>query len=135
MDVGEARVVELDDFTAVVEHEGESEARPGYRARFELPGGRISPSEVIRLAADRLDEAQFDEIVTRMSIDRRPFTQKDFHVFAPDYEFEWEVPLRETGVDTMEGIPEQNLQRFLDPAKSHINVGLRCAYSTDGASH
>lgn len=75
VEVGEARVVGVDDFSAVVEHEGEREARTGYRVRFELPGGRISPSEMIRLAADRLDEEQFDEVVRRL-LEERDKTRK-----------------------------------------------------------
>jgi len=72
VDVGEARVVQLDDLSAVVEHVGERDARPGYRVRFELPGGRISPAAVIRLAAERLDEAQFDELVLSVIADLLP---------------------------------------------------------------
>lgn len=66
VDVGSALVARADDLGAELEAEGEAEIRPGYLVEFQVSAERVAPAEVLRLARQRLEEGQFDEIAERM---------------------------------------------------------------------
>ncbi len=67
--VNRGEVIELDEFTAVLEVEPEFMILPGYSADFEIPRNRISPLGIVDLARSRL-EARTTVSDLRALIDR-----------------------------------------------------------------
>ena len=66
VDVGPVRVQEVEEHSSTLEGRTERPVGAGFRVRFELPGDRARPAEIVRLARERLEAGRFDDVAERM---------------------------------------------------------------------